>query len=207
MSDTQAHAPLTVTILAGGRGMRLGGVDKAAVDLNGRPILEHQLAVLAPLAREILVVANDERLAADPRLTVVLDPDPHAGVLPALLAALEAATSDLMLLVACDMPFVSRTLVEHLVDLAADYDAVIPKVDGYEQVMHAVYRVEPCRAAVKDALDRGRRRMIAFLDDVRTLTVDESDLRPYDPALRSFFNVNTPEDLALARGLDTAEHA
>ena len=57
------------------------------------------------------------------------------------------------------------------------------------------------------ALDQGRRRMIAFLDDVRTLIVDESDLRPYDPALRSFFNVNTPEDLALARGLDAADHA
>jgi molybdopterin-guanine dinucleotide biosynthesis protein A len=198
---------LSVAILAGGRGSRLGGIDKAAVDLNGSPILEHQLAALAPLAREILVVANDDRLAADPRLTVILDPDPHAGVLPALLAALEAATSDLMLLVACDMPFVSRRLVEHLVELAADYDAVVPKVDGYEQVMHAVYRVEPCRVAVKSALDQGRRRMIAFLDDVRTLTVDESDLRPYDPALRSFFNVNTPEDLALARGLDAADRS
>src|SRR5262249_26961211 len=103
-------APLTLTILAGGRGTRLGGVDKAALDLNGKPILEHQLPALGPLAREILVVANDDHLAADPRLTVVHDPDPHAGVLPALLAALEAATSDLMLLVACDMPFVSRRL-------------------------------------------------------------------------------------------------
>lgn len=198
---------LTVTILAGGHGTRLGGVDKAAVDLNGRSILEHQLAALGPLAREILVVANDDRRVGDPRLTVVYDPDPHAGVLPALLAALEAATSDLMLLVACDMPFVSRRLVEHLIELAADYDAVVPRVDGYEQVMHAVYRVEPCRAAVKSALEQGRRRMIAFLDDVRTLMVDESDIRPYDPALRSFFNVNTPEDLALARGLDGADRS
>lgn len=197
-------APLTVTILAGGHGTRLGGVDKSSVDVNGLSILERQLAVVSPLAREILVVANDDRLAGDPRLTVIHDPDPHAGVLPALLASLKAATSGLMLLVACDMPFVSRRLVEHLVALAADYDAVVPKVDGYEQVMHAVYRVEPCRAAVKSALDQGRRRMIAFLDDVRTLTVDESDLRPYDPALQSFFNVNTPEDLALARKLAAA---
>jgi len=192
---------LTVTILAGGRGSRLGGVDKAALDVNGRPLLEFILAALAPLAREILVVANDDRLADDPRLRVIRDPDPHAGVLPALLAALDTATSDLMLLVACDMPFVSRPLIEHLVELAAPYDAVVPKVDGFEQVMHAVYRVEPCRTAVRAALEQGRRRMIAFLDDVRTLMVDESDLRPYDPALRSFFNVNTPDDLAAARAL------
>ena len=41
--------------------------------------------------------------------------------------------------------------------------------------------------------------MIAFLDDVRTLMIDESEVRAIDPELRSFFNVNTPEDLALAR--------
>src|SRR3954452_3844587 len=131
-------APLTVTILAGGRGSRLGGVDKAALDLDGRPMLEHVLAAVSPLAREILVVANDDRLAGDPRLTVIRDPEPHAGVLPALLAALETATSELMLLIACDMPFVSRALIEHLVSLARGHDVVMPKVDGYEQPMHAV---------------------------------------------------------------------
>jgi molybdopterin-guanine dinucleotide biosynthesis protein A len=196
--------PITVTILAGGHGSRLGGVDKSALDVNGQPLLERVLDVVAPLAREIVVVANDDRLTADPRLTVIRDPEAHGGVLPALLAALETATSDRMLLIACDMPFLSRPLIEHLVELSTEYDAVVPKVDGFEQVMHAVYRVEPCRAAVRAALEHGRRRMIAFLDDVRTLTVDESDLRPYDPALRSFFNVNTPDDLDLARRLASA---
>jgi molybdopterin-guanine dinucleotide biosynthesis protein A len=186
-------------VLAGARGSRLGGVDKAALDLHGRPILEHLLSALSPLAREIVVVANDDRLADDPRLRVIRDPDPHAGVLPALLAALGTASSDLLLLVACDMPFVSRRLMEHLIGLAADHDAVVPRVDGYEQVMHAVYRVGPCRAAVANALERGRRRMIAFLDEVDTRYVEEPELRRLDPELRSFFNVNTPEDLALAR--------
>ena len=192
-------APLTVTILAGGRGSRLGGVDKAALDLNGRPLLEHVLAAVSPLAREILVVANDDRLASDPRLTVIRDPEPHAGVLPALLAALDTASSELMLLVACDMPFLDRALIETLVRLAEQQDVVMPNVEGREQPMHAIYRVAACRAAVRAALEQGRRRMIAFLDDVRTLTVEEPDLRRLDPELRSFFNVNTPDDLALAR--------
>lgn len=192
-------ASLTVTILAGGRGSRLGGVDKAALDLNGRPLLEHVLAAVSPLAREILVVANDDRLASDPRLTVIRDPEPHAGVLPALLAALDTASSELMLLVACDMPFLDRALIETLVWLAEQQDVVMPKVEGREQPMHAIYRVAACRAAVRAALEQGRRRMIAFLDDVRTLTVEEPDLRRLDPELRSFFNVNTPDDLAMAR--------
>jgi molybdopterin-guanine dinucleotide biosynthesis protein A len=191
--------PLGVTILVGGRGSRLGGVDKAALDLNGTPLIEHVLAVVAPLASELLVVANDDRLAGDPRFTVLLDPEPHAGVLPALLAALSAATSPLLLLLACDMPFVSRALVEHLVRLAPGRDVVMPKVGGREQPMHAVYRVASCSPAIRAALARGDRRMISFLDDVQTVQVDEPELRRLDPDLRSFFNVNTPDDLDTAR--------
>src|SRR5688500_18408668 len=147
--------PLSVTILVGGRGSRLGGVDKAALDLNGTPLIEHVLAVVAPLASELLVVANDDRLAGDPRFTVLLDPEPHAGVLPALLAALSAATTPLLLLLACDMPFVSRALVEHLVRLPPGRDVVMPKVGGREQPMHAVYRVASCSPAIRAALARG----------------------------------------------------
>lgn len=191
--------PLSVTILVGGRGSRLGGVDKAALDLNGTPLIEHVLAVVAPLASELLVVANDDRLAGDPRFTVLLDPEPHAGVLPALLAALSAATSPLLLLLACDMPFVSRALVEHLVRLAPGRDVVMPKVGGREQPMHAVYRVASCSPAIRAALARGDRRMISFLDDVQTVQVAEPELRRLDPDLRSFFNVNTPDDLDTAR--------
>src|SRR3954469_3876257 len=132
MSGMVEH-DLTIAILAGGRGSRLGGVDKASVVVGGLTLLERQLRAAGSLAREVIVVANDDRLTGDQRFRVIRDPDPHAGVLPAMLAALEAASSELMMLVACDMPFVSRPLIEHLVALAADYDAVVPKVDGYEQ--------------------------------------------------------------------------
>jgi molybdopterin-guanine dinucleotide biosynthesis protein A len=191
--------PLCVTILAGGRGSRLGGVDKAALDLNGKALLEHVLAAAAPLATEVLVVANDDRLTDDPRFTVLRDPEPHAGVLPALLVSLDTATSPLMLLLACDMPFVCSYLVEHLAQLAPGRDVVMPRVDGYDQPMHAIYRVATCRTAVRAALDRGDRRMISFLDDVKIVQVDEPELRQFDPDLRSFFNVNTPDDLDTAR--------
>jgi molybdopterin-guanine dinucleotide biosynthesis protein A len=196
---------LTVTILAGGRGSRLGGVDKAALDLAGRPLLEYVLSAVAPEARQVLVVANDDRLAGDPRFAVLRDPEPHAGVLPALLAGLDAATSPLLLLVACDMPFVSRPVVRHLVALAADADAVMPYVDGVAQPMHAVYRVAACRPAIRVALARGDRRMISFLDDVTTRRVEEAELSALDPKLRTFFNINTPDDLANARRIAVAD--
>ena len=190
---------LTLAILAGGRGSRLGGVDKASLSVGGRTLLDRQLSALGPLAAEIIVVANDDRLDGDPRYRAIRDPDPHAGVLPALLAALDAATSPLLMLVACDMPFVVPAVAEELVRLMVGHDAVVPDVEGHLQPMLAVYRVEPCRAAIRAALERGDRRMISFLDDVRTFKLPERALATVTKNVRlSFFNVNTPDDLAEA---------
>ena len=190
---------MTLAILAGGRGSRLGGVDKASLLVGGRTLLERQLATIGPLAREIIVVANDDRLTGDSRFQVIRDPDPHAGVLPAMLAALDAATSVAVLLLACDLPFVHLAICENLLQCLEQYDAVVPDVDGHLQPMLAAYRVEPCRDAIRAALARGDRRMISFLDDLNTLRVPESLLaRITNEVSQAFFNVNTPNDLAEA---------
>ncbi len=190
---------VTIVILAGGRASRLGGVDKAGLDIGGRPLIERLLATVRPIASRILMVTNDSRFDGVPDVSVIRDPEPHGGVLPALLAALDEATTPLVVTLACDMPFVSRDVLVQLLTLADGHDVVMPYVDGIAQPMHAVYRRVPCHAAVAAALNAGKRRMIAFLDDVDTLAVDEADLRRIDPALRTFFNVNTPDDLAEAR--------
>src|SRR6476660_7549858 len=117
MSGLVEH-DLTVAILAGGRGSRLGGVDKASLVVGGITLLDRQLDAVAGLTHKIVVVANDDRLNDDPRFRVIRDPDPHAGVLPAMLAALESATSPYLLLMACDMPFVSRNVLRHLLAYA-----------------------------------------------------------------------------------------
>ena len=194
----------TGVILAGGFGSRLGGVDKSALDIAGRPVIERVISALSAIATSLIVVANDDRFVRDPRLAVIRDPEPHAGVLPALHAALSATATPLAVVVACDMPFLHDGLLDRLVQLAANADAVVPVVDGRPEPMHAVYRAMPCAVAIAAALVRQQRRMIAFLDDVRTVKVEEDALRHYDPELRSFFNVNTAEDLETARALAAA---
>jgi len=208
LAEQGRHAPdeaVTGVILAGGRATRLGGIDKAALEIDGRPVIERVIAALSTVAERLIVIANDDRFDHDSRLTAIRDPEPHAGVLPALLAALTATTTPLAFAVACDMPFLHAGLIRRLVMLAADADAVVPVVDGGPEPMHAVYRAGPCAAAIRVALERGQRRMIAFLDDVRTVRVAEPMLRQHDPDLRSFFNVNTPDDLDAARRLATAD--
>ena len=194
-------SPVTAIVLAGGRGSRLGGVDKALLEIGGRRTIDRVLGALEGLASEVVAVVNEDRLADVAGIRRIADPEPHAGVLPALRAALDAAREPLCLLVACDMPFLQPALLRRLVELANGFDVVIPHVEGQPQPMHAVYRRNACRAAIEDSLAQGRRRMIAFLDAVRVRTVPEDEIRSVDPELRSFFNVNTPEDLERARAL------
>lgn len=188
-------------ILAGGHGSRLGGVNKALLEVGGRTNLERVLAVLGGLADDLVIVANDRALAALSGVRLVLDAEPHGGVLPALAQGLAAARAELTIVVACDMPFLSPALLGDLVRRASTVDVVIPTVEGRPEPMHAVYRREPCLTAIRAALAAGQRRMISFLDRVRVEQVPESELRARDPELRSLFNTNTPEDLALAREL------
>ncbi len=196
---------VTGIILAGGKASRLGGMNKALLEIGGVSTLDRVRAALAGLVSETIVVVNDDALATTSNVRLLRDPEPHGGVLPALLAALDEAPTPLAALVACDMPFLSPTLLRHLVLRAADSDVVIPDVGGQLQPMHAIYRRGPCRTAIAAGLARGDRRMISFLDDVRVRRVPEVELRQIDPELRSCFNINTPDDLAEARRIASVD--
>ncbi len=176
-------------------------MNKALLEVSGRTILDRILQALSSLVDEQLLLTNDSALEHIGSLRVVFDPQPHAGVLPALAAGLGSASGELCLAVACDMPFVSTGLFERLLTLQAETgaDVVIPRTAGYLEPMHAVYRTDSVRRAIEAALERGEQRMISYFGDVRVREVDEPEWRPIDPGGTAFFNVNTPEDLAEAR--------
>jgi molybdenum cofactor guanylyltransferase len=204
--DAPDRRRLSGIIFAGGHATRLGGRNKALLEVGGQSIIERILAVLEPLTERRVLLTNDqslEHLQTAARLELVFDPEPHAGVLPALSAGLSAASGEVCLAVACDMPFVSRPLFEHLIGVlqAEHADVVIPRTDDYLEPMHAVYRRAPTLAAIQSALSRGERRMISYFGDVRVREVPEAEWRALDPTGRAFFNVNTPADLAEAQRL------
>lgn len=192
---------LTTIIFAGGLGTRLGGVKKALLDVGGKPIVERVLEATRPLSRELIVVDNDDSLADLPEVRIVPDMETRAGVLTALYSGLSAASTELCLVVACDMPFLNPAVLRRLVELASEHDVVIPVAEGQMDPMHAVYRRVPCLTAIGRALERGDKRMISYLAEVRVREVGEAELRACDPDLRSLFNVNTPENLERARAL------
>jgi molybdenum cofactor guanylyltransferase len=187
---------VTLAIQAGGRSSRMG-TDKGLVELAGKPLVRHIIDRLGSLAGEVLVTTNQPEGYAAFGVRTAVDRQPGAGALDGLLTALEAAEGDPVLIVACDMPFASRALADHLLGLSAAADAVVPRPGGEYEPLFAVYR-RACAAPIRRALDAGQRRVISFFPEVRLRVVETAEAQAIEPDLWCFFNVNTPDDLAEA---------
>ena len=198
--DIWTEIMITIIIQAGGRSSRMGR-DKGLVPLAGKPMIEHIIERVAGLGHTLHLITNHPDNYAYLGIPMSSDAEPGAGALPGLQTALSAVESDLVLLVACDMPFVNRDLLQFQLAQAAGADVVVPVWEGFHQTMHAVYRREPVLAAVEKALARGRRRMISFYGDVRVREISAETITQFDPLGQTFYNVNTPADLAQAHRL------
>jgi len=180
-------------ILAGGKSQRLG-VDKALLELEGQSLIDRVLNRLQRLSDDLIIVAKDPTPYAHLAARLVSDVYPGQGALVGLHAGLQAARHPLALAVACDMPFLDLRLLRYMIVLGRGYDIVVPRIGSYLEPLHALYRVERCLPAIKQALDDGQARVTSFFSHVRVRYVEEHEINLFDPEHLSFFNINTPED-------------
>jgi molybdopterin-guanine dinucleotide biosynthesis protein A len=190
--------PVTAAIMAGGKSKRMGQ-DKAWIELDGEPLIKRVADVLRQVADEVIVVANDPRYALL-GLRVVPDKYPAGGALGGIATGVGAATHDTVLVAACDMPFLSAEMWRAILAHRGEADVVIPRVGGEYETLHALY-TKACVPHMARSVAENRLRVISFFDQVRVLALEEAELRAVDPTLRSFTNVNTPEELASALGV------
>lgn len=181
------------------------GQDKAWIELEGRPIIARVIDVLREVADEVFIVANDQRYETL-GLRVVPDRFSEGGALGGIATGVRAAAHDRVLVAACDMPFLRPEVWRFLIARADGADAVVPKIGGEYETLHALY-TKACLGPMERALASGRMRVISFFADVRIHELSEADLRAVDPGLRSFTNVNTPEELAAASPGRSSERA
>lgn len=190
----------SAAILAGGRARRLGGRDKAALQVGRSAILERQLALLRSLVDRILIVANDDTPYAQYGVPVVHDRVEGAGALGGLYTAIDAAATPRVLVLACDLPFLTKDFLSRLMTEGRDVDVVLPRTrDGF----HPLCAAYSDRAGVEFGvqLARGVRKITDAIEGSAGLTVRElnpDELLAYDPHFTLFFNVNTPDDYARA---------
>ena len=192
-------------ILVGGASSRMG-TDKAQLTFGGRTAVELIGTALDEVTDTVATVGWPEaKVAGFPNIPDLRrDWGPLAGV----EAALRHAESAYCLIVGCDFPFVTARLFERLMQSTDDADAVVPlQNDGQAQPLCAVYRVQPCLSATKDALAAHQHSPRALLDRVRTRFLPFSDVAPLDGAEHFFFNVNTPESYQSAQLIFEQLHA
>jgi molybdopterin-guanine dinucleotide biosynthesis protein A len=192
-------ADLTVAVLAGGRSSRMG-TDKSFVRVLGRPLIEHILAQTAGLGDETLIITNRPQDYAYLGLPLFGDVLPDKGALGGLYSALHAARGRHVLCIACDMPFLVRDVLDYLLSLRAEGQAVVPRLAGQPEPFRAVYRRD-CLETLRTALDAGRLRVSDGLAQLPVRYVDEAEIERFDPHHLSFVNINTPDDLEHARRL------
>jgi len=193
-------------IIAGGPAKRLGGVAKPFLEVGGRTIADRQLELLrgAALVR-VFVVANDPAPWAAWGVDVVPDLVGGAGPLGGIHAALTAADGyDAVICLAGDLPFVRADLLATLRDRAPWADAVAPRSARGIEPLCARY-ARALLPAVDAALLAGQLAVHEMLEQRAVDWIGEVELAALDPDGRSFFNVNTPDDLARADAMVAGE--
>ncbi len=195
---------ITGLILAGGRGARMGGIDKGLQNFNGTPLTLHTLMRLqmqdAVTLSEMMVVAN-RNLSAYESFGVQVWPDStdgFAGPLAGFLTGLERCETDLLLTVPCDSPLFPLNLTQRLLDALINEDAEIAVAAAKEedgsvraQPVFCLMRVSLLESLVK-FMQTGGRKIDAWTAQHKTVLVpfDTDDVDP-----RAFFNANTLEEL------------
>ncbi len=200
-SHPEGVAPsLSAIILAGGRSHRFG-TDKALIAWRGRPLIEAVLEVVSQIASESIVVTNSPEPLRELTSRLVPDVIPGAGSLGGILSGLKAARNDYSLVVACDMPFLNLELLQYMASQVRDYDVLIPRTAEGIEPLHAIYG-KACIAPIARVLRGGGRRITEFFPQVHVRYLDQELVDRFDPRHLSFFNINTPQDLQKALGLD-----
>lgn len=185
---------VSIAILAGGKSSRMG-TDKSFTPVLGQPMIERVLAQVEGLGAETVLITNQPEAYDYLGLSLYKDLFPDTGPLGGICTALHYSVCPHTLVLACDLPFLSRPLLEHLIQLAPAFDIVVPQALGRLQPLHAVYS-QACLEPALACLRRGELKINAFYQELPRLhVVLETDLQIYDPAQQSFWNVNTPQDL------------
>lgn len=185
----------------------MGGLEKAALEIRGRSLLEIRLDALKEVCGEIILVVNQNFPSRGiPGVRVVQDVRPGCGPLMGLYSGLLASRSQLNFVTAVDMPFFKADLFRRLLELAREgrpvWDVTIPYIRRQYEPLFALY-ARTCLPVIEELLadpQPGGRRIVDFFPGVRIRRVEAEEIIPYDAGMSSFFNINTLKDLRAAGG-------
>ncbi len=186
--------PLSVIVLAGGESRRLGR-DKALLPWRGRTLIEDLVVRLQKISDDVLVVTGAQRRYQEIlHVPIFADEIKDIGPLGGLYTGLHHARYSYSLVVACDMPFLSKAVIDVLRShIDQSVKAVVPSLQNHRVPTFAIYHKD-CLGMIEKLHAQGRSSLQDLLDSVPLKIVPEEELRVVDPTLRALININTQAD-------------
>ena len=190
--------PIAAFILSGGESSRMGR-DKSLLDLGGVPIIVRAARLVELVAGPPVVVGSPE-VYRPLGLRAIRDDWPGAGPLGAIASALRASESPWNLVVACDLPYLTRDWLAFLTGRArgSKADAILPVSEGGVEPLCAMYG-KGCEPAIWLALDRGVRKVTDGLAHLRVEHLEPREWKGFDSDGFLFKNMNTPAEYEEAK--------
>jgi molybdopterin-guanine dinucleotide biosynthesis protein A len=196
----EIYPDLAVAVLAGGQARRFGA-DKALVQLgpNGTTILARTAGIASSLSDMVAIVGHERYADLDLGVSILEDDDPGSGPLGGIATAMRKLDRPRLLVLASDMPCLSRPLLRWMIEQPLTADVLIPRTDdGRWQPLHAIYR-RTALPVIQRCLSTGSGAVRSILPLLNVEEIAETALRRIDPELNSLFSLNRPEDLERAR--------
>jgi len=193
---------MTSIILAGGRSSRLGRSKPLQV-IRGKSLIQRVIDRLVVHSTEIVIVtARGEAIPCSSSATMktVADIYPGKGPLGGIHSGLIASSSPRAIVVGCDTPFLSISLLEYMTQTSSAFDVVVPRMKEKMEPLCAVYS-KNCIAPIRELLEQNELKIIELFPMVRVRYIEEDEIDNFDPEHLSFFNINSQGDWERAERL------
>ena len=186
---------MTGLILSGGENSRIPYL-KGFLAVEGETIIGRSLHVLRKVFGRVVISTNSPQWYFRFGVPLIGDVRREQGPMIGILSVLAAAGEEIFV-TACDMPFINEGLIRYMADVfqkeCGAVDAVVPVFTGKKEPLFAVYSVRVADT-IEKMLGEGKRGLIEMLDRMEVRYIPEEEVRRFDPAGRSFVNINTMED-------------
>jgi molybdopterin-guanine dinucleotide biosynthesis protein A len=196
----------TGVILSGGLATRYDGTEKALLQVGGVRILDRIYRLYAGLFDEIILVTNHPEKFLEWDMLIVPDLFPIRSSLTGIHAGLFFMSNLFAFISACDTPFIKREIIEAVIGSIEDpIDMVMPETAAGFEPLCAAYS-KRCLDAAQQHLEQNKLQITSAFRKCRRKLISEAVLREKDPDLRSFFNINTSDDLKRAERMVQDEY-
>lgn len=181
-------------ILAGGKNTRMGGTNKAFLNLAQGRLIDRVFGVFQELFPEVIIVTNSPLDYVDLEATIVTDIFKDRGSLGGLYTGLFYISNEYGFVAPCDLPHVDGDFIRYMIDSIGKHQIVVPNPPDGLQPLHGIYSRKTL-APIERLLKAGNLKIIDLYRKVKPLIIPAEIIRRFDPEGRMFFNINAPEDL------------